>query len=144
MRSSFPLVVLSVCLYAFCCNALVARSAFQVRSHGLTDFEQFGFAAHGSISLSATTFPVQQNMSLYICTDQEYDVLTSYYETDTRQICNDPSVCEKTVDYSTKVNYHVDKKSIYRIFPLFEKLLRYVSFIIPTLINFTIITFIFD
>jgi hypothetical protein len=114
MKPQLFLAVL--CCVVHTCTGLVAKSYFTIQGQEYYDFVQFGFAAHGSISLSITTPVSYQNLSLYICTDKEFDVLSSYYDTDTKKICSDPSVCEHTQQYNTNVQYKVDSKNIYRIF----------------------------
>lgn len=82
----------------------------------IDDFQQFGFARNGIISsLKVTTMPPQENVSLYICTDKEYDLLNSYLDPDELNFCSNPtSYCEYGGDHRLEVtNYRVASKNRY-------------------------------
>jgi hypothetical protein len=96
-------------------SALVVQKSITLRQW--TDFEQFGFAANGHIALTASTSTPQKNVSLLICTDKEFDKLSTAPDVDFGYCTpNDLRECEYTADYSIPVNYHVKYKDRYRIF----------------------------
>lgn len=117
MKKTTLLAIVLVCVLwlPFSC-ALVGDETIQLR-RSLLDFEQFGFARNGVISLKVTTFPVQENVSLYICTDKEFDLLNSYLDPEESTFCNNPtSYCEYSGDHRLEVNdYRVTTKNRYRI-----------------------------
>jgi len=80
----------------------------------LSDFEQFGFAKGGFLSLKVQAFPPQSNVSLYICTDKEFDLLSSY-DPNEQSFCNNPGYCEYNGDYRVEVNYNVRTKNKYHL-----------------------------
>jgi hypothetical protein len=114
MKARLALALLCVFLcFSFSCG-LVEHKNIDLRA--LNDFEQWGFAAGGTINLKTTINPPQENVSVYICTDKEFDLLNSYSDADEMGFCNNPYVCEKTSNYKVALDYAVHTKNVYRIF----------------------------
>lgn len=96
-------------------SALVVHKTVTLRSNPL-DFEQFGFEAGGEITLSAITSPAQENVSLLICTDKQFDLVSSYSDPNESGFCTNSKTCEYTTNNKTDVHYRVQNKNRYRIF----------------------------
>jgi hypothetical protein len=113
---SITAVFLLHVLWVSLASALVVHKTISL--HEWTDFEQFGFAPGGHIALKAYINPPQENVSLLVCTDKEFDTLSSLSADMEMGYCSPPQRCDYHADYRTPVDYRVQGKDRYRIFVL--------------------------
>ena len=115
--SSLAVLLLYVLLVSLA-SALVVDKTIFLRQ--LTDFEQFGFAANGTIALRVSTDSPQANVSVFICQDKQFDQLTSTSDPSSIDFCSNTEfkTCEYYVDHNEGVqqHYRVQTKNRYRIF----------------------------